>query len=77
MPLEIKNHTVPHLKALTRSIEYRGGHGHGSTFKQRCIAMKSTILLHKLPKSPSLKNFIVKYHTSWEMSPCPHMFRHP
>ena len=32
MPLEIKRHTVPHLKALIRSIERRGGHGCGSTF---------------------------------------------
>ena len=30
MPLEIKPHTVPHLKALTRSIECRGRHGRGS-----------------------------------------------
>ena len=50
MPLEIKRHTVPHLKALTRSIERRGGHGHGSTFKQCYSVMKSTILLHKWPK---------------------------
>ena len=50
MPLEIKRHTVPHLKALTRSIERRGGHGHGSTFKQRYTVMKSTILLRKWPK---------------------------
>ena len=27
-PLEIKRHTVPHLKALTRSIERKGRHGH-------------------------------------------------
>ena len=34
MPLEIKRHTVLHLKALTRSIECRSGreHGPGSTF---------------------------------------------
>ena len=50
MPLEIKRHTVPHLKALTCSIEPRGGYGHGSTFKQRYTVMKSTILLHKWPK---------------------------
>ena len=50
MPLEIKRHTVSHLKALTRSIEHRGGHGHGSTFKQRYTVMKSTILLHKCSK---------------------------
>ena len=50
MPLEIKRHTVPHLKALTHSIELRGGNGRGSTFKQRHTVMKSTILLHKWPK---------------------------
>ena len=50
IPLEIKRHTVPHLKALTRSIDRRGGHGHGSTFKQRYTVMKSAILLHKWPK---------------------------
>ena len=32
MPLEIKRHTVPYLKALTHSIERRSGHGPGSTF---------------------------------------------
>ena len=50
MPLEIKRHTVPHLKALTHSIEHIGGHWHGSTFKQRHTVMKSTTLLHKWPK---------------------------
>ena len=50
MPLEIKHHSVPHLKALTRSIERIGGHGRGSTFKQRHTVMKSTILLQKWPK---------------------------
>ena len=50
MPLEIKRHTVPHLKALTRSIEHRGGHGRSSTFKHCYTVMKSTILLHKWPK---------------------------
>ena len=50
MPLEKKHHTVPHLKALTRSIECRGGHGLGSNFKQYYTIMKSIILLHKWPK---------------------------
>ena len=50
IPLEIKHLTIPHLKALIRSIEHRGGHGHGSTFKQRYTVMKSTILLHKWSK---------------------------
>ena len=50
MPLEMKCHTVPHLKALTGSIDHRGGHGRGSTFKQRYTVMECTILLHKWPK---------------------------
>ena len=50
MPLEIKPHKLPQLKALTPSIEHKGGHGRGSTFKQWCTVMKSTILLHKWPK---------------------------
>ena len=50
MLLDLKCHTVPHLKALTRSIEHRGGHGHDSTFNQWYTVMKSTILLHKWPK---------------------------
>ena len=50
MPHEIKRHTVPHLKALTRSIEHRGGHGRGSSFKQRYTVIKSTSLLHKWSK---------------------------
>ena len=50
MPLEIKRHTVPHLKALTCNIECTVGHGRGSTFKQCYTVMKSTILLHKWPK---------------------------
>ena len=50
MPFEIKRHTVPHLKALTRSIEHRGGHGRGSSFKQRYTVIKSTSLLHKWSK---------------------------
>ena len=47
MPLDIKRHTVPHLKALTYNIELRGGNGHGSTFKQRYTVL---FLLHKWPK---------------------------
>ena len=35
------------MKALKRSIECRGGNGHGSTFKQHQTVMKNTILLHK------------------------------
>ena len=39
MPLETNCHTVPHLKALTDSIDRRGEHGRGSTFKQRCATL--------------------------------------
>ena len=35
IPLEIKRHTIPHLKALTHSIEQANGQGHGSAFKLR------------------------------------------
>ena len=50
MPFQIKRHTVPHLKALTCSIECRGRDGHGSALKQHETVKKSTILLHKWPK---------------------------
>ena len=50
MSLEIKGHTIPHLKALTRSIEHLGVQGRGSTFKQCYTVLKSTILLHKKAK---------------------------
>ena len=53
IPLEIKHYTIPHLKALIRSIERRGGYGRGSTFKQCYTVMNSTILLHKWPKRRS------------------------
>ena len=46
--VKIKLHTVPHLKALTRSVKCRGGYGHGSIFKQYYTVMRSTISLHKL-----------------------------
>ena len=48
MRLEIKRHKIPHLKALTHSIEHASGHRHGSTFKQCYTVLKSTILLDKL-----------------------------
>ena len=50
MPLEIKRHTVPHLKSLKCSIEHIGGHGRGSTFKLHYTVLKSAILLHKRAK---------------------------
>ena len=50
IPLEIKRHTIPHLKALTHSIEHTDGHGHASAFKQCYTILKSTILYHKLAK---------------------------
>ena len=42
IPLEIKCHTVPHLKALTRGIEHRSGHGQASIFRWQKISLKST-----------------------------------
>ena len=42
MPLEIECHTVPHLKALTRGIEHRGGHGRANIFRGQKISLKST-----------------------------------
>ena len=50
MPLEIKHHTVSHLKALKHSIEHTSGYGRGSTFKQCFTVLKSAILLHKRAK---------------------------
>ena len=50
MPLEIKRHKIPHLKALTHSIGHESEQGHGSTFKQCYTVLKSTILLHKKAK---------------------------
>ena len=49
MPLEIKCHTLPHLKALAFNIECRSGHGQCITFKQH-YTLEGTILLHKWPK---------------------------
>ena len=43
----MKHHTVPHLKALARSIEHASRYGRGSTFMQFYIVLKSSILLHK------------------------------
>ena len=47
MPLEIKRHTVPHLKALTRSIEHRSGYGHGSV---KLLWKVLFCFIHKCPK---------------------------
>ena len=44
MPLEIKHHTVPHFKPLTRCIDYASEHGCGGTFKHHLTVFKSTIL---------------------------------
>ena len=41
MPLEVECHTVPHLKALTRGIEHRGGHGRANSFRWQKISLKS------------------------------------
>ena len=37
MSLEIKYHTIPHLKALTRSIEHAGGQGRGSALYTKTL----------------------------------------
>ena len=42
MPLQINRHTIPHLKALTRGIERRGGFGRGITFTLQKVSLKST-----------------------------------
>ena len=42
MPLGIKHHIVPHLKALTCSIENSSGQGRGSTFTYQNSYLKST-----------------------------------
>ena len=42
MPLEIKRHTIPHLKALTRGIEHRGEHRRAKIFRGQKISLKST-----------------------------------
>ena len=42
MPLEMKCHTVPHLKAFTRGIEYRSGHRRANVFRWQKISLKST-----------------------------------
>ena len=50
MPLKIKQHTIPHLKALRRSIEHTNEQGCGSTFKQCYTVLKRSILLNKRAK---------------------------
>ena len=49
MPVEIKRHTTPHLKALTRSIQHTNGKGRGSIFKQCYTVLKSQFYLIKGP----------------------------
>ena len=50
MSLEIKHYTIPHLKALSRSIEHKNEQGCGSTFKQCYVILKRPILLNKRVK---------------------------
>ena len=47
MPLEIQNHTVPHLKALIIGKNEPRGLRYGSTFNVCQAFLKSVILLHK------------------------------
>ena len=42
MHLEVKQHTVPHLKALNSGLEHSSGHGRGSTFKKHFIVLNIT-----------------------------------
>ena len=42
--LEIKHHTVPHLKGLTSGLESSGNSGHGSTFTLHQITLNCTHL---------------------------------
>ena len=49
-PLEIKPYTVPHLKALTRSIEHMGMGLAILLSSATYTLLKSTILLHKRAK---------------------------
>ena len=50
MPLEIKHNKIPHLKALTPSIEHTNEQGYGSTIKQCYTVLKRSILLNKWAK---------------------------
>ena len=42
MPLEIKHHTIPYLKALKHTIEHSSGQRRGSTFICQNSYLKST-----------------------------------
>ena len=42
MPLEIKHHKIPHLKALTCNIEHVSGQRHGITLIYQKFYLKST-----------------------------------
>ena len=37
IPFELECHTVPHLKALTRGIENRSGHGQASKADKKLV----------------------------------------
>ena len=50
MLLQIKQHTIPHLKALRHSIEHTNEQGRGSTFKQCYTVSKRSIFLKKRAK---------------------------
>ena len=49
MPLEVKFHTVSHLKALSSGIESLGCHWRGRTFLDTRLIWKVLILLHTEP----------------------------
>ena len=50
VPLEIKRHTIPHLKALICNIEHASRNGNCIAFKQHYPVLKSAISLHKRAK---------------------------
>ena len=47
MPLEIKRHTVSHLKGLNSGLEPYTSRGHGSNFMGPMLAYKRLILYHR------------------------------
>ena len=50
LPLDVKGHSVPHLKALTSGIENFAGHRRSSTFKYHHTILNSTLFAFKQAK---------------------------
>ena len=64
MPLEVKAHTVSHLKAFTSGLEPFSGHGHGSTFIVHHTVLKRTQYASYRPND----SFMWTYITVWSVS---------